>query len=79
MPIPPDSSERIKRLRSLAYHADRAAKGLSGAPLAVMLPAADPKELTMLEATQLLATNGWDVELALTDYKSRNGRAHRPR
>lgn len=69
--IPPDSAERIKRLRSLAYHADRAAKGLSAAPLALMLPGAEPKELTMLEGTQLLAANGWDVDLALTAYKAR--------
>ena len=73
MPVPPDSADRIKRLRSLAYHAERAAKGLAGGPLALMLPGADPKELTMLEATQLLAKAGWDVDLALATYKSRTG------
>lgn len=71
MAIPADSAERIKRLRSLAYHADRAAKGLSAAPLALLLPGAEPKELTMLEGTQLLAANGWDVDLALAAYKAR--------
>ena len=71
MQIPPDSAERIKRLRSMAYHADRAAKGLAGAPLALMLPAAETRELSLMEATQLLAKHGWDVDLALVAYKSR--------
>lgn len=70
MAIPTDSAERVLRLRALTHHAERAARGLSGGALEVLLAGAEPLGLGATDAFRLLAAHGWDVDAAFTAYKA---------
>lgn len=70
MPLPADSAERVRRLRTLSHHAERAARGLAGGSLALSLVGSDDLGLSTKDATLLLAAHAWDVDAAFDAYKA---------